>query len=155
MRKLAIAGLLAAGAVGLAGPAWGHGGPPETFTDVVKDATETFPEVNPCTGDPGEVTLTYNGVFHVTVFADGHFHVTGTSTGTFAFDTADPALPDYSGRFTTWFGANGNPNSENGTETFRLRGTGTDGSTLKFNSTAHLTVVGSDVIVEFDKFRCG
>ena len=60
------------------------------------------------------LTTTANGVFHITQFPDGHYHLTGTQTGTFEFDTDDPALPDFSGRFTVWFGENGNPNGFNG-----------------------------------------
>ena len=82
----------------------------QTVTIKFKNTTETFPDVNPCTGDPGTLTLTYNGVLHMTQDATGGTHTTGTLTGTFSFDATDPALPDYSGRFTPWFGDNNNSN---------------------------------------------
>jgi hypothetical protein len=154
MRKLRISGLIVA-LLALPTPALAHGGPPNTFTDVMKDFTQTIPFGNPCTGDPGVVTIKINGVFHVTEFADLHVHVSGTSTGTFVFDTTDPSLPDYSGRFTQSFAENGNPNGFNASSTFRVRGTGTDGSSLRFHQTTHLTIVGSDVVVTFDKTSCG
>jgi hypothetical protein len=36
-----------------------------------------------------------------------------------------------------------------------VRGTGIDGSSLRFHQTTHLTIVGSDVVVTFDKTSCG
>jgi hypothetical protein len=154
MRKLTAGALVLGVLLALPAAALAHEGPPTTFTDTVKQ-TDTFPSANPCTGDLGTLTITYNGVFHVTEFADGHYHVTGTQTGTFDFDTADPTKPDYSGRVTVWFGENGNVNGFNGTFTLNGRATGTDGSTLRFHQTSHITIVGSDVVVQFDKLGCG
>jgi hypothetical protein len=148
---LILVGLLLA----FAGPVAAHGGPVSTFTDVVKDVTESFPEVNPCTGDPGTVTITYNGVFHVTEHPDGHYHVTGTTTGTFVFDTTDPTLPDLNGHFATWFGENSNPQTFAATFTFKAQARASDGSRVTISQTAHITLVGSEVIVEFDNLRCG
>jgi hypothetical protein len=154
MHKFTFSGLVVAALLALPTAAWAHGGPPETFTDVVKDATVSFPDVNPCTGDPGFNTITYKGVFHVTQFADGHYHITGTQTGTSEFDTTDPALPDYSAHFTLWFGENSNANGFNGTFALGVKATGTDGSSLRFHQTAHITIVGSHVVAQFDKLSC-
>src|SRR5688572_26721516 len=101
MRRMLATGLAAGLLLAMAAPALA-GGPAQTFTETVKDVTETFPEVNPCTGDEGTVTITYNGVFHVTELASGEFHLTGTLTGTFVFVPDDPELPTFSGRFTSW-----------------------------------------------------
>jgi hypothetical protein len=150
--------ILALGLVALltfAAGASAHGGKPITFTERMHNVTDTFADVNPCTGDPTTVTIVNNGVLHVTEFADGHVHVTGTFTGTVAIDTTDPSKPDYSGRFTQWFGENRNVNTENGTFTFSVRARGTDGSRLQFHETAHFLAVGGDLQVEFDKMRCG
>jgi hypothetical protein len=156
MRKLIFSCLVVAALLAVPTAGWAHGGPAQTSTEVVKDASQTFPSDNPCTGGaPGFVTITYNGVFHMTQFPDAHYHLTGTATGTFVFDTTDPALPDYSGRFTQWFGENSNPNGFNATFTFRVKGAGTDGSSIRFHEVAHVTIVGSDVVVQFDKPRCG
>jgi hypothetical protein len=137
----------------------------QTVTIKFKNTTETFPDVNPCTGDPGTLTLTYNGVLHMTQDATGGTHTTGTLTGTFSFDATDPALPDYSGRFTQWFGDNNNSNIDVATFTISVRGTGTDGSRLLFHGVAHITAETIDfstdpptvtgLRVSFDKFRCG
>jgi hypothetical protein len=43
-------------------------------TETVHGVTESFPTVNPCTGDPGIVTVTYNGVFHTSIDATGGTH---------------------------------------------------------------------------------
>jgi hypothetical protein len=131
-----------------------HDGPPQTFTDTVKQ-TDTAPSSNPCTGDPGTLSVTYNGVFHVTQFADGHYHLTGTQTGAVEFDTTDPTKPDYAGHLTLWFGENGNPNGFNATFTLNGQATGTDGSIVRFHQTAHVTIVGTEVIVQFDTLSCG
>lgn len=131
--------------------------PPITnLTDVVKNGTDTFADVNPCTGDPAEITVVFNSVFHITEFANGTVHVTGTTTGTFTLDTLDAAKPDFSGRFTEWFGFNGNTKSVNGTFTFSVTGKGSDGSRLRFHDVAHFTLNANGVpTVEFDRPSCG
>jgi hypothetical protein len=155
MRSLTIGGLVAAAILAIASPASAKSGPPETDTEVMHRVTFVDADVNPCTGEPGVVTTVVNAVFHITMFPDGRYHITGTATGTFQFDTTDPAAPDYSGRFTQWFGENSNSNVWNSTFTFSVRGTGTDGSTIRFHETAHISIVGGEIIVELDKIRCG
>ena len=135
-----------------------------TFT-TTSTGTHTDPASNPCTGDPGTFTITYTGVFHITQNAAGGIRTTGTLTGTFVFDTTDPARPDYTGRFTQTFGDNSNPNNELATSTFRVSGTGTDGSTVDLLMVAHITAETIDVStdpptvtgveVTFDRLRCG
>lgn len=120
---------------------------------------------NPCTGDPGAFTITYTGVFHTSQNAAGGTRTTGTLTGTFVFDTTDPTRPDFTGRFTQTFGDNTNSNNQLATSTFRVRGTGTDGSTVRFHTVAHITAETIDastdpptvtgVKVKFDRLRCG
>ena len=124
------------------------------FSAVI-DMTETIPFEGPCGGGAGMVTITYNSVFHVTQFDDGRYHVTGTQTGTFSFAPTDPALPNSSGSFTTWFGENGNSRTFNATSTFSVRGRTDDGEHVRFNVTTHITVAGSDVVVQFEKVSCG
>ena len=126
-----------------------------SFTQTFKNVTETFTDVNPCTGDPGTLTITYNGVVHVTIANNGSFHTTGTFTGDFVFDTTDPTKPDYTGHFTNWFGDNDNSRSEADTVTFTVHGTGSDGSTIRFHETAHFSVSASGVVISFDKMSCG
>ena len=139
-------------------------GPAETHTERFKGVTETFTDVNPCTGDPADVTITYQGVFHMTQLASGELHITGTLTGTFALVPHDSSLPTYTGRFAQWFGENHNRNQAAATFTFSGRGTGSDGSTLKFHAVSHITAdvidfstdppTISGVTVAFDRFTC-
>lgn len=125
-------------------------------TDVVKDGTDEFVDVNPCTGDRARISTVFNAVFHITEFADGTVHVTGTTTGTFSLDALKDSAVDFTGRFTQWFGFNGNNKNATGSFTFSVTGTGTDGSTLRFQETAQFKVnANGDVVVEFDKIKCG
>lgn len=129
--------------------------PADTETIVVKNVTETFAEVNPCTGAPGTVTVTYNAIFHITTLPNGTYHVTGTQTGRFRFVPDDPSLPTYTGRFTIWFGENSNQKNFTGTFTFSGTGKGSDGSRLRFSAVAHISVnANGTVTAEFDRFRC-
>ena len=63
----------------MAGPALAQA---TSTTTPFHGATDEFVDVNPCTGDPATIQLTYNGVFHESTGADGSVHVTGTQTGT-------------------------------------------------------------------------
>lgn len=91
-----------------------------SFTQTFKNVTEVSTDSNPCTGDLGTLTLTYNGVFHVTELTSGigagTFWATGTLTGTFSFVPFDSSKPSYAGRFTTWFGDNDNLRNDAETE---------------------------------------
>lgn len=74
--------------VGLMAPA--AYGKADTSTETVQGFTETFADANPCTGDTGDVTVTYNGIFHFTIDPNEGEHFTGTQTGTFVFEPDDP-----------------------------------------------------------------
>ena len=49
----------------------------------------------------------------------------------------DPALPSYTGKFTVWGGFNQTRQTANGTFTFNVRGTGSDGSSFSNHVTDH------------------
>jgi hypothetical protein len=118
--------------------------------------TETIQDVNPCTGDPATIQITYDGVFHESTGADGSVHVTGTQTGTFVLTPLDPTLPSYTGHFTMWFGGNFNSSQTMGFwVTFQVKGTGSDGSRLVFNAVEqlHISATG-EVTVDFFKLNC-
>src|SRR6476469_9362820 len=95
-----------------------------SVTQTFHNATQTFPSPNPCTGDPGTVTLTYNGVAHATFLTSGVGAGTGwatfTSTGNFVFTPDDPTKPSFTGHFTTWDGENFNLKNFAATSTFVL-----------------------------------
>lgn len=130
-----------------------------SFTQNFHNVTETDASNNPCTGVSGTLTLTYNGVFHVTVLTSGQgagtSWATGTLTGGFSFVPDDAAQPSYTGHFTTWFGDNNNLQNGSETSTLNLHGTGSDGSTLTFHDVAHMSVSASGVTISFDKASCG
>jgi hypothetical protein len=125
-----------------------------TTTQTVKDFTESFSEVNPCTGDPGTVTVTYNGVFHTTIDPTGGFHVTGTIAGTFEFVPDDATQPTYTGRVTNWFGGNIGANGEGFWSTFSVTGFGSDGSVIHFNGNMQFHLSNGVVHVDFTLGNC-
>ena len=88
---------------------------------------------------------TSNRIEHTTTFDDGRIHATFTDTGTFvAVPLEDPSLPSYTGKFTTWGGFNDNGGAVNGTFTFNVRGTGSDGSTFANHVTDHFNVTPNE-----------
>ncbi len=126
-----------------------------SFTQTEHNATETDTDVNPCTGAPGTLTLTYNAIFHVTTLANGTYWATFTQTGTFSFVPFDSSQPSYTGHFTVWDGDNWNNQNTTETATFMVIGTGSDGSMLAFHETEHFSVSATGVTTSFDNPRCG
>ena len=170
MRRLlpvtvALVGLLAFGvtAARAAGP------PTQNITEHFKNKTEQFNDVDPCTGQPAQISLRYDGVAHLTIQPDGKGHFTETEVGTFSFDYLDQngnpdGHVDATGRFTMWDGGNGyfdqdgNPIGQ-AEVTFTLNGRGTysdTGTPFHFHNNAHLMTdqVGNPK-VEFFKAHCG
>ncbi len=157
-------GLLAGAFLIVAGLAAASGAGTVTFTQTFHNATETRATSNPCSGAPGTLTMTFNGVFHITVITSGVGAGTGwgtfTATGSFVFVPADLALPTFTGKSTVWDGGNFNINNFASTSILVAHGTGSDGSTLTFHEVAHITVVGTStstpsVVVTFDNLTCG
>jgi hypothetical protein len=138
MSRRTSIGLLTVGLLLIAAPAYAQ---PSTTTTTEHHATDTFTDVVPTCegGGPAyRITITYNEVEHITVFADGREHDTFTQTGTFAArPVGNPSLPTFTGKFTTWGGFNANGQSVNGTFTFNLHGTGSDGSSLNVHEVDH------------------
>ena len=141
LRRLFTVLFAVLGLMSIAGPALAA--PPQTDTTVQKNVVESFEDVVPTCGEAGEpthlITTTSNSVEHTTVFDDGRIHATFTQTGTFVAEPLDPesGLPSFTGTFTTWGGFNANGKSVNGTFTFTVRGTGSDGSRFVVHTTDH------------------
>ena len=118
--------------------------PPTTETTTTHNLVETFVDVIPACEEDGPlytITTTSNLVVHETVFADGRVHATFTQTGTFvAVPLDDPSLPSFTGHFTQWGNFNQNRKTVNGSFTFSLHGTGSDGSTVSINLHDHFNV---------------
>ena len=129
--------------------------PPTTETHHEKGLVETFIDVLPSCEGGGpryEITTSSNFVLHETIFADGRVHATFTQTGTFVAEPRRSNLPSYTGKFTIWGGFNQNGKSVNGTFTFNVRGTGSDGSTFRNHVTEHFNERPDGSVNEF--FRC-
>ncbi len=156
LRRLLTVGLMAAGLLFTGAPALAA--PPVTETTNQKNLVETFVDVVPSSdcADEGPlytITTTSNLVEHTTTFDDGREHDTFTQTGTFvAVPLDDPSLPSYTGKFTIWGGFNANGTTVNGTFTFNLRGTGSDGSTINTHQVDHFNVRPDGTVNEF--FHC-
>lgn len=152
LRRLILV-LLTGFLVLLGGPAYAA---PTTTTNTAKGVVETFVDVVPTCEGGGplyEITTTANVIEHETAFDDGRVHATFTSTGTFsATPLEDPTLPSYTGKFTTWGGFNANGSTVNGTFTFSVRGTGSDGSTFSNQSVEHFNTRPDGTANEF--FHC-
>ena len=159
MRKLVqfgvVAGTLAA-LLALGVPAaYADGNGATTFTQNDHNVTESMVSANPCTGDTGTLTDTFNSVFHGTISKTGSLF-TGTAEAEFTFVPDDPAKVTYTGHFTTWFGDENNLQNDVAHATFNLHATGSDGSTLTFHENAQATMNANGVItVSFDKLSCG
>lgn len=156
-RRMATLGIAAALCIALfAAPvALADGNGARTFTQTFHNATDSFANPNPCTGAPGTVTITYNGVMHSTINKAGDFWITGTETGSFVFIPDDLTQPSYIGHFTTWFGESDNLQNDVQHMTFSVHGTGSDGSSIVFHETQHLSTNANGVVtVSFDKPIC-
>jgi hypothetical protein len=127
----------------------------QSFTQNWHNVTETSTDMNPCTGAPGTLTLTYNAVFHITTLDNGTYWATFTQTGTFSFVPFDSSQPSYTGHFTVWDGDNWNNQNTTETATFTVIGTGSDGSKLTFHETEHVSTSATGATLSFDKLRCG
>jgi hypothetical protein len=129
---------------------------PTTQTHHEKGLVETFVDVVPSCeggGPPYEITTTSNLVEHETIFDDGRVHATFTQTGRFsAVPLEDPSLPSYTGKFTVWGNFNQNGKTANSTNTFNVRGTGSDGSTFMNHSVDHANQLPDGSVNEF--FHC-
>lgn len=126
----------------------------DSQTQVFKDTSEAVPAENPCTGDPGTLTQTYNGAYHFTTDPNGGTHGTLTLAGTFLFEPDDAALPSYSGRFAFWVGLNTTLNNGGYWETLTVNGIGSDGSTLRANVVIQIHASNGELQVEFLKLEC-
>ncbi|TCM42778.1 hypothetical protein [Kribbella sp. VKM Ac-2568] len=155
-RLLLMVGLLIAGLLFTGAPAFGA--PPVTETTTHKNLVETFVDIVPNSNCVEEgplytITTTTNLIEHTTTFDDGRVHETFTQTGTFvAVPLEDPTLPSYTGKVTIWGGFNANGATVNGTFTFNLHATGSDGSTINTHQVDHFNVRPDGTVNEF--FHC-
>ena len=133
-----------------ASSALAKGPPVSNMTMHFHDVMQTFDDVDPCTGQPAEITTTFSGVAHLSLFQDGSGHFTETDRGTFTLDYIEQnSKPDgdvdASGTFVDWdggngfFDQNGNPTGK-GEQSFTLNGSGTftdSGAPFRFHNNGH------------------
>ena len=116
-----------------------------------------MPSNQPCTGVPGTLTLTFNGVSHFNFLTSGVGAGTGwgtfTATGTLVFAQVDGVI--FTGHFTAWDGQNFNLQNFAATSILVVHATGSDGSSLTFHDVAHMSVSASGITLSFDKPSCG
>lgn len=153
LRRIATA-LLAPFFILVAAPA--YAAPPTTTTVTTRGVVETFVDVVPTCEGGGPlymVTTTTNRIEHETVFDDGRVHATFTDAGSFsAVPLEDSSMPSYTGKLAIWGGFNANGATVNGTFTFNIRGTGSDGSRFTNSYVEHFNSLPDGTVKEF--FRC-
>lgn len=159
---LVLAGVIAVALLS-ATAGFAKGPPVVNETRHVVNETQTFTDVDPCTGADAEITITFSGVEHATILPDGTGHFTETSRGTFSFDLLPTdGVPDATGTFVDWDGGNGmfdqdgNPiGKAEFAFTLNGRGTRADGSTFSFHNNGHVvTDADAHVKVAFFKAHC-
>jgi hypothetical protein len=153
-RRLLLVCLLTAGLLTIGAPAFADS-PPVTETNVAK-TVETFVDAIPSCPGGGPLytqTTTSTSVQRATIFDDGREHGHFLDTGTFvAVPFDDPSLPSYTGKFIVEIDFNQNGTTVNGTFTFNIKATGSDGSTLSSNGFDHFNVLPDGTVHEF--FGC-
>jgi hypothetical protein len=153
MKKI-LTGIIAMGAMAVPGVALAHGGPPvDVFTDTSK-ASITTDFAGPC-GGPGEVTIDYNDMFHVTAFADGHINVATNQVGTFSFEPFDPNEASSTGRYRNGSHFTGTQNGAVNTTGFTGVGRDENGDRIKFHITSTFVVSNGEVRVDDFEVACG
>ena len=148
--------------------------PISNFTDHFHREEGTFYDVSFCDeAQAWEINEIGTGVFHVTENANGTYHVTGTFLGRVEILPIENALVEgedgfepvgdivyeedaetFKGRYTQWFGENGNRTNGNGTFTFSVTLFGSEGTVLHVHAVAHITFDSTgDPVVEFERFN--
>ena len=134
---LTLLGVLAVGGVSAASAA--------SDTIAVQGVTDTFPDVNPCTGDASTITVTYNADVHMATLPSGEVHFNSTLTGDVVLEPLNPSLPTYTGHLLDFSNQIYNANEDVATFTQRARVTGSDGSVIRLGIIAHVVADTVDV----------
>jgi len=148
-----LAALALAGSTG----ALASGAGAVSFTQPIKNLTETNHDVVPCVG-PATFTTVSNGALHVTFLTSGPgagtFWFTITETGSISVVPDDASLPTFTGHFTFWDGDNGNLSSATSTTTIAVQLVGSDGSVVHGHFDQHMTFTPTGVSISFDHLVC-
>lgn len=154
---LAVVATVAAALVAVNGAAAAGGTHTQSITDNFH-GTQTLTDVNPCTGNAIDLSMTSNIVEHITFFPASD-EAWGTFTEEDNFTGVDEGTGvTYTGHSTFWGGFNVNEQNQTSTFTASIRGKGSDGSTIAYHEVGHFTLLPSgDVSVSFDRptLTCG
>ena len=118
---------------------------------------QSMPGVNPCTGDPGTITIYFtHQVFHDNVNGAGDIWLTGTQNGTGTFVSSDGG-PTYRGSWSSWFGASINNRNFAATDTFNMTMRDGLGDTISQHEVDHVTITPAGVVNQFSTpvLSCG
>lgn len=121
----------------------------QTETVHVGDTFSLYPAVDPCSGAIGTLTITFQGVIHLTQQDSGAFHVANMATGTSTFIPDDPNLPTYTGHTTTMAVRNDVIVNHAITSPFNMVLHGSDGSLIREHAIFHLTVHADGTVSAF------
>jgi hypothetical protein len=158
--RLLVSAVTSLGLAAVAVPAYAAtGGTGHTVTSTENfHGTQSFQDINPCTGDLLNINTTSNIVEHVTYFPAGD-EVWATFTEEDKVNATDPATGvAYTGHATFWGNFNLNERNSNSTFTGSITLTGSDGSVVKYREVDHFTLAANgQVTVSFEKPRltCG
>lgn len=119
-------------------------------------APQSMPGVDPCTGDPGTLTMTVtHQIYHINVDGAGDAWDTGTVNGGISFTPDDASAPSGSGAYANWFGDSFNARNMEQTFTFAASLQLTNGQHVAVHAVGHVTFAASNPItpvVAFDDF---
>jgi hypothetical protein len=155
--RAALAAAAVTAALALAGVAEAGGTHTVSTTDNFH-GTQSITDVNPCTGNEIDLSMTTNMVEHVTYFPAGD-EAWGTFTEEDNFTGVDQGTGvTYSGHATFWGGFNVNEQNQTSTFTSMIRGTSSGGTTISYHEVGHITLLPDGrIAVSFDKatLSCG
>ena len=149
-RFLVVFAVLAATVV-LAAPASAAGA-----TSVTTNLHGTFPPmpVTPLCGAPGGTLFGHgNAVMHVNINSAGDSWFTATLEEWFTL-IPDSGNVTYAGHYAIWFGASFNNRNIVTHDTFNIKATGSDGSTLSIHLVDHMSISASGEVNSFS-ITCG
>jgi hypothetical protein len=124
---------------------------------------ESFPSVNPCTGDTGTIDIAISHqVYHINVNGAGDAWDSGTQSGTVSWTPDDASAPSGAGSMASWFGDSFNAQNMEQSFTFHASIHLSNGQTISMGEVGHVTfAAGSSSapvpVVAFDKptVNCG
>ena len=122
----------------------------EVVTDTVKNGTDTFTFVDPCTGQTSTVTATFNSVFHDVERPNDTFMLANQTEGSFFLVPDDPNLPTASGHFVTTFTLAGGSNTVI-SQGLNVSGVDANGERVVLHVLEQLTESATGHVVQFQK----